>query len=490
MLFINLILLGLFIIFYLISKKYEIDLITTLEKKEHPLIFLYPMSLYLMDKVKRIVPLKEKEEIKDNLVMLHIGADKEILTRFYYCKKVGCSIFFIILFLILSLCYSLGATGGDLINGKYLERPDYGEDSKEINLNVVIEDEKEYVETEINLELGPRKYEEKDIIELINNAKKYIDANVLGKNRSVDEVLYDLNFMKSIPGYNITLKWEVGNNLIDSSGEVYNEEIEEGVLTEITSTITYYDTKADYTFFVNVMPRVISNEETLIEGLNESVEEASSRSPEDRSVELPENVGQAKVYYGQDKDSTGTLLMIFGVIVASLVYFLLDGELNQKIQKRNVQLAIDYPEIINKFTLLLGAGMTMKSAWGKIAEEYENKLLQGKSGHRYAYDEMLITWHELKVGISEVKAFENYGKRIKLLPYLKFSSLIAQNIKKGSSGLLELLELEGINAFEERKELAKRLGEEAGTKLLMPMMIMLVIVLVIIMVPALLTLGL
>jgi hypothetical protein len=41
-----------------------------------------------------------------------------------------------------------------------------------------------------------------------------------------------------------------------------------------------------------------------------------------------------------------------------------------------------------------------------------------------------------------------------------------------------------MEAFEERKETAKRLGEEAGTKLLIPMMIMLVLVLVIIMVPA------
>ena len=36
----------------------------------------------------------------------------------------------------------------------------------------------------------------------------------------------------------------------------------------------------------------------------------------------------------------------------------------------------------------------------------------------------------------------------------------------------------------ERKGLAKKLGEEAGTKLLLPMMMMLCIVMVIIMIPA------
>lgn len=43
---------------------------------------------------------------------------------------------------------------------------------------------------------------------------------------------------------------------------------------------------------------------------------------------------------------------------------------------------------------------------------------------------------------------------------------------------------EADNAFAERKSLAKKLGEEAGTKLLLPMMMMLCVVMVIIMIPA------
>ena len=50
-----------------------------------------------------------------------------------------------------------------------------------------------------------------------------------------------------------------------------------------------------------------------------------------------------------------------------------------------------------------------------------------------------------------------------------------------------MLEQETENALEERKALAKKLGEEAGTKLLLPMMLMLGIVIAIIMVPAVLS---
>ena len=49
---------------------------------------------------------------------------------------------------------------------------------------------------------------------------------------------------------------------------------------------------------------------------------------------------------------------------------------------------------------------------------------------------------------------------------------------------MKLLELEAIDAFEERKNMAKKYGEEAGTKMLFPMIVMLVVVMGIIMLPA------
>jgi hypothetical protein len=97
---------------------------------------------------------------------------------------------------------------------------------------------------------------------------------------------------------------------------------------------------------------------------------------------------------------------------------------------------------------------------------------------------MLATTYELKLGVPENKAYEQFGRRTGLIPYIKFSSLISQNLKKGTKGFTELLLHEATQAFENRKESAKRQGEEAGTKLLIPMMLLLVIVFLIIMIPA------
>ncbi len=46
----------------------------------------------------------------------------------------------------------------------------------------------------------------------------------------------------------------------------------------------------------------------------------------------------------------------------------------------------DYPEIISKLTLFLGAGMTVKRAWKKIVTDYETA--REAKGERYIYEEM------------------------------------------------------------------------------------------------------
>ena len=71
--------------------------------------------------------------------------------------------------------------------------------------------------------------------------------------------------------------------------------------------------------------------------------------------------------------------------------------------------------------------------------------------------------------------------------YVKLGALLSQNIKKGSRGLLAEMEQEVKEAFEDRKAMARKLGEEAGTKLLGPMAMMLAVVMIIVIVPAFLS---
>ena len=141
---------------------------------------------------------------------------------------------------------------------------------------------------------------------------------------------------------------------------------------------------------------------------------------------------------------------------------------------------IDYPSVVSKLNLLIGAGMAPRMAWKKMITDYEKR----KKQIRYAYEEMIITKNSIESGYPENRAYGEFGRRCGIHCYLKLGNLLEQNLKQGTSGLKQKMEEEMIHALEERKNMALRLGEEAGTKLLIPMFLMLGIVIVVLIVPA------
>jgi hypothetical protein len=161
-----------------------------------------------------------------------------------------------------------------------------------------------------------------------------------------------------------------------------------------------------------------------------------------------------------------------------------DRELRQQTEERKKQMQRDYVRIVSKLVLLMNAGATIRSAWELIVRDYIEKREAGTGERRYAYEEMALACHEMQNGVAEARAYENFGLRCQVPCYLKLSALLEQNLAKGSRGLSQLLGAEIQEAFEQRKELARCQGEEASTRLILPMILMLVVVIVIIIVPA------
>lgn len=482
----NIIILLFFIIFWGISKNYEAQTVSGLDKKKYPLKSFYPFGFYLLDKLK-ISKKKTADNIEEPLKALYVGESVDTVKRMYICGKIVAAAIIIFLANLFSLISNLQAAGNkELIEGRYLFRPGYEEGSKTVDLKVnVSEQDVTVLEENVQLEVSEKEYDSLEIKKQFQYAKDYIDKHVLKMNTSPDKVLTDLYFMTRIPDSKVRISWTSGNpKIIDYDGTIHNEDMTEAILVGVTATITYQDNIEEYTRYFKVLPKEYTKEELARKNLMEAVNWANEESKTKDRVTLPDSLGKFKISWAQDQHNGGGIFLILGIIGALLLYKLMDRDLYDKVNKRNREMLLDYPEIINKFTLLVGAGMSLSNAWGRITKEYKEKGRQ----KRYAYEEMSITYGELLLGISEPIAYERFGRRAKLLPYLRFSSLLVQNLKKGSSDLLHSLELEAAQAFEERKELAKRMGEEAGTKLLVPMMLMLMLVLTVILVPAFISL--
>ena len=95
--------------------------------------------------------------------------------------------------------------------------------------------------------------------------------------------------------------------------------------------------------------------------------------------------------------------------------------------------------------------------------------------------------HEMDSGVAEMEAYRRFGERCGQMKYKTFSTILIQNLQKGSHRMEDLLEKEALEAWDERKRKARVLGETAATKLLVPMVMMLAVVMAIIMIPAFLS---
>lgn len=486
MLLINILVIAILIFFFLISSRYESDFIQDLDEKQHPLKRLYPLSLYIMGSLlhSTIFKLsKTNNKVEDSLKALYVGEQLNIVKKLYACSKLSLVILVIFITNVFALVYNLKSSDvSELTAGNYIMRPKDSGGTKSVDLEVqVAEGEEVLLEDDIEFDVEERIYREDELDKLFDDSKQYIDTTMLNKNNSTEEILSNLYFPESIPNTSIMVTWSTGNEeIISKEGELHNEDLKKQELIWITATMSYGDRSEEYTRYVKVLPKVYTKEEKIRLSLINRINKIMEQSKKQEKIKLPDSLGNKTVLWREHTDNTGMIFIVSGSILSIILYLAMDQDLMDKVEKRNIEMLLDYPEIINKFVLFVGAGMSMSNAWRKITKDYREK---GRK-KRFAYEELLITANELMVGTSEVVAYERFGKRVKLLPYLRFSSLIAQNVKKGSVSMLEQLELEAVEAFEERKQLAKRLGEEAGTKLLLPMMLMLIIVLAIIMVPA------
>ena len=147
----------------------------------------------------------------------------------------------------------------------------------------------------------------------------------------------------------------------------------------------------------------------------------------------------------------------------------------------------DYSELVLKITLFIGAGMTVRRAFERIASGYTADREAGVTEERPAYEAIVQTVRALKLGAPETESWVRFGELCGTREYRKLGSCLAENQRKGSGHLARILEAEASGSFEERKRQARRRGEEAATRLILPLMLMLGAMMLIVLVPALMS---
>jgi hypothetical protein len=274
-------------------------------------------------------------------------------------------------------------------------------------------------------------------------------------------------------------------DLISCFGEVTPENASEnGTMCEITATLEYNDLVQSYIIKAIVFPPEYSEDEKFVNNIISDIQKQNSNLTDEDYLILPDSVDGKEVVFVQEEESNIPLIIVL-VILAFLVWYYKKYVVKRNKEKaRELQMQTDYSEIISKLALLMGAGMSGVTAFNKIASDYKLFKTNKKGSIRFAYEEIVQATNRIASGVPESEVYAIFGRSCRIHCYVKLGSILTQNVKKGGEGFLEILKSEATEAFIERKALARKAGEEAGTKLLLPMGLMLCVVMVVIIVPA------
>lgn len=429
--------------------------------------------------------LREKKVNEYARAMYPRGDRQQIIKKIWRRRITLLFILILLGFISWLYCYLSEPSESVLSDGKYLSRQ--AEDAM-VEMQVTGTGEGKTWEKVITVNLKQRKFTNKEKGELDQKLKDYVDKTLPGDNPSLENVTKPLQFAEELPGTEMELEWSWDGDYIKESGGLISARIPaEGVDTDIMLKASWRNWKKTIYYTVHLMPPELSPEKQQIREIKTALKDTLNKTADQEMVKLPDTVGDTKLTYHVNEEEKDFIPFYLAVVI--LIFFPVAEREHQKkkLAGREEQLYLDYPGIVNKVMLLLGAGLTFRGAVERIAAEYERSRKE-EGVIRYAYEELCIMTQEMRDGVSEVKAMERFGRKCRLIPYLRFSSVITQNLKKGAEGILDLLEQESLEALEQRKERVLRMGETAGTKLLFPMIVMLGLVMGIIMVPAFMTL--
>ena len=366
----------------------------------------------------------------------------------------------------------------------YIVRPYVDEDDTEVKIEVegLLEGSQK-----IEIPVSKRVYSQEEAKEAIKKGMDEILKILPGENTSLQNITTNLNPVSELSDLGLSVKWDFGDgDIIDIQGNVDNENLSESVDIDIGVDISYESYEESYVIPARVLPKPLSAEESLIKRFKDYISSADKKAVGEAGFYLPESFEGKKLVYHLEDSMNFHLIWIMGIIVAILLYLREKNGDRQKLEKRKRELLKDYPDIVSKLIVFIGAGLSVRQSWEGIVKDYESENKEKRYAKRYAYEEMSKSLARLKTGTQENIVYKDFGRSCLLRQYMKWASLLEQNRKSGISGLSTLLNMEAQSAWEERLNLAKREGEELNTKLLLPLFMMLLIVMMMIVVPALL----
>lgn len=422
------------------------------------------------------LPFMERQQVNMDLERLNPGVSGRELQIDYYVEKLRLVLLVLVVGSVLTGLLSFkGVLESRLGQEPVLERGAAGEGEREVHLIAAIGEEQE----EMYVRVPEQQLTETELQQLFAACSEELPELILGENKSLKQVTKDLVLPDYVEGYPFEISWKSSQPmLIGADGSLKQEQYAGNEMVCLTATLWYGERSHGKEFLIEL--GAVAQKNALRRRLQEAIWQQEETSRYEKTLPLPKVLGEEPVTWTLEQENNSPIFLILTLAAAVGVFVLKDKDLHEQTLERKRSLKMAYPTILNKFVLYMGAGMTVRGSFLKIAMDYQKNGTVGQA----AYEEMLYSCHELSAGVSEGLVYERFGRRSGLQEYARFAAMLGQNLKKGNSALLERLREESSKAMEEDLQFRKKIGEEAETKLLVPMIMLLGMVMLLVMIPA------
>lgn len=363
-------------------------------------------------------------------------------------------------------------------NGEII-RNEVGEGSSKEVFEVTGGKEKESLEIEIN----DRKLSKKEKEKYIKAAEKEIDKTFPGENKDLEKIKKPVVVRSEYQNGKVSATWNFSReDLVTPKGVITNELLKHKELVDCVVVLACDDMEETYDFSFTVMKPDINNKDDFVKLVQNSVKSKDGSAPEKATVVLPDSVYGKKINWKKPMEKRGEIICALGLMLIIIWPFKEKEDLRARKKKRNEDLERDYPEITRKLSLFVSCGMTVKKSFEIMARDYSESIGEAKTEGRAGYDSILKIIRLIQSGVPEIEAYEIMGRSDRI--FRKLSSILTQNLRRGTKDMQAKLEREAIDAETRERQRIRLAGEKISTRLLVPLMGMLGIVMVVLMVPA------
>ena len=417
---------------------------------------------------------KPDQSLVKELCFLHPGEDVSKLYRDFCIKRIRLTCLTLLAGIILTGLMKLSFLTDLAVPKEGFEREEWNGKNQKIELTAYAGD----YPVDVDVKLGVRELTEEEIKEYAGRFEKELPDMILGDNPDLMNVSSGLELKEKYEGYPFECIWSSSEpELIRAyNGEVFSDE--EGNVT-LKVRYSFGELEGSREIKVHVCRPYRTEEEILSEEIKKVVLESEAEGRNEKEWTLPDSADGKLLRWEYRREDNSMLLGGLFAAVAAMLYIAAEKDLGKTVEKRKQNMRSSYPKVLREMALYVGAGMTVKTAFKRIASDADDS-----NEKEYIFDEMKRSCREMEQGIGEGECYERFGNRTGLGEYIKFSALLSQNLKRGNPNFRERLQEEANIAMREKALKAKKSGEEAQTKMLAPMMMMLAVVMVMIMIPA------